>query len=255
MKTIEFYHALEARLERSLSCAWDRDGVMVLRSPGKEVKKVLCCLDVTARAAEHAISCGFDVILSHHALIFTPLASLRSDDPIAARAASLYENDVAVFSFHTRLDAADGGVNDVLSDLFSLRSRESFLVDGQPMGRVGALSRPVSGKTLAKKAKELLSCPAIRVNLPDKKISKLAVIGGSGGGSYKEAIAAGADALLTGEASHHVMLDAADAGLCILTAGHDYTERPVAFRLAELCRAIDPEIRAECFADIPLPTV
>ena len=50
-------------------------------------------------------------------------------------------------------------------------------------------------------------------------------LGGSGGDYYREAIAAGAQAFITGEIGYHVALSAVDEGLCILEAGHDCTER------------------------------
>ena len=59
----------------------------------------------------------------------------------------------------------------------------------------------------------------------DRMISRVAVLGGSGGDYYRDAIAGGAQAFITGEIGYHVAMSAVDEGLCILEAGHDCTER------------------------------
>ena len=255
MTVTELYKALEERLPRTLSCDFDRDGIMVLPNAKKEVKKALCCLDCTPEIAERAIKGEFDLVVTHHPLIFHALASLAEYNPIASIAGTLYKNDIAVFSFHTRLDCAEGGVNDRLADLFGLQSRESFPVDGQPMGRVGVLPEKMTGRELAQRAKELLSCPSVRITCPDKEISRFAVLGGAGSGAIDTAISVGADAFLTGEMRHHEYLDAAEKGLCMLTVGHDYSERLIALRLKEIIAEIDPKIDCECFLQISSDTL
>ena len=50
-------------------------------------------------------------------------------------------------------------------------------------------------------------------------------MGGSGGDYYRAAIAAGAEAFITGEIGYHFALNAVDEGLCVLEAGHAATER------------------------------
>jgi putative NIF3 family GTP cyclohydrolase 1 type 2 len=59
----------------------------------------------------------------------------------------------------------------------------------------------------------------------DAKIETVAVLGGSGGDFAAAAHAAGADALVTGEAKHHHFLEAAEFGLLLVEAGHFATER------------------------------
>jgi putative NIF3 family GTP cyclohydrolase 1 type 2 len=56
-------------------------------------------------------------------------------------------------------------------------------------------------------------------------ISRVAVVPGSGGSFLQAAKAAGADALVTGEAKHHHFLEAAALGVLLAEAGHYDTER------------------------------
>lgn len=156
------------------------------------------------------------------------------------RALELYSSGIALFSFHTRFDCGKGGVNDELSALFGLEEVCSFPVEGLPMGRIGKLPKAFSAKELAEKVKAVLGCKSLRLTLDRKEIRRLAVLGGSGGDAFKEALAAGADGYLTGEAGYHEMLDAADRGLCMVVAGHDYTENPAAEALGRQIKELLP---------------
>ena len=71
----------------------------------------------------------------------------------------------------------------------------------------------------------------------------MAVLGGAGGDYLYPAAAAGADALVTGEAKHHEYLDAARMGLTLLDATHYATEQVVLRPLAETLSASFPEVR------------
>lgn len=240
MTVEQLYEALEERFPRSLSCSWDHDGKMVLPEGGREVTKVLCCLDCTDGAIERAKEEGCELILSHHPLLFRPFYALNREEPNVRKALDLYSSGIALFSFHTRFDCGKGGVNDELSALFGLEEVRPFLVEGLPMGRIGKLPKALSTEELASKVKAVLGCKSLRLTLDRKDIQWLAVLGGSGGDAYKEALAAGADGYLTGEAGYHEMLDAADQGLCMVVAGHDYTENPAAGALGRNVKELLP---------------
>ena len=55
-------------------------------------------------------------------------------------------------------------------------------------------------------------------------IERLAIVSGAGGDFIPEALAAGADGLLTGEAPERSMADAREAGIHLFAAGHYATE-------------------------------
>ena len=75
-----------------------------------------------------------------------------------------------------------------------------------------------------------------------KPVRRLAVISGAGGSLFAEAIAEGADCLLTGEANHHHALDAKRLGLSLIAAGHYATEFPVTAAVAAALRTALPEV-------------
>ena len=241
------YKALEELYPPSLSCSWDHDGIMVMKNGEKEVKKVLVALDCTNDCAKRAIMGGYDLIVTHHPLFFKPLDALCPTTPLLSRGLLLYEKGISVFSFHTRLDCVSGGVNDVLSGLLLLNDVESFLVDELPMGRIGTLPEALSGEEFAAILKEKLGVGAVFCNLPDKRIKKVALLGGSGGAEWKDAQKAGADCYVTGEAGYHHQLDAAEQGLCIMVCGHDHTEKAVCRRIKEDLLALCPSLQVDIF--------
>jgi dinuclear metal center YbgI/SA1388 family protein len=218
----------------SLSCEWDRDGLMVCPDPDRIVRRVLVTLDVTPGAVQRAIEGGADVILSHHPLLFRPLPVLTHDHPTADKVMKLLTAGISVLCFHTRADAAPGGVSDLLASAMGLTDVTSAGEDG--ILRVGRLPHAATAATLAQDVKRALASPAVIVGDAGKEIRVLAVCGGEGKDMVEPALASGADALLVGRAGYHTLLDAAEAGLTVLEAGHWYTEIAVTDLFARLVR-------------------
>ena len=92
---------------------------------------------------------------------------------------------------------------------------------GKGIGIVAKIEDEISVGEYAKKVKEAFSLENVMVfgNL-DTKISKLAVVPGSGRSMISEAKSTGADVFLTGDIGHHEGLDAVDMGMCVIDAGH-----------------------------------
>ena len=93
----KFYATLSARIPATLSEEWDNDGEMCVPSPTRQVKRVLCTLDACDEVVDKAINEGYDLILSHHPLIFRGVSALNTHDPVAKRLIRLVQNDIAVF--------------------------------------------------------------------------------------------------------------------------------------------------------------
>lgn len=70
----------------------------------------------------------------------------------------------------------------------------------------------------------------------ERKVSKIGVVGGSGGRFWKLAKSAGCDVLLTGECQHHEGLEASETGFALIEAGHYHTEQPGMVTLASRLR-------------------
>ncbi|MDH7570514.1 MAG: Nif3-like dinuclear metal center hexameric protein, partial [Armatimonadota bacterium] len=94
---------------------WDNVGLQV-GNPGREVSRVLACLDVTPATVAEARQLNAQCILAHHPLIFKPLASLREDWTLCGLAAALVRSNIALYVMHTNLDNACPGTTDALAD-------------------------------------------------------------------------------------------------------------------------------------------
>ena len=225
-KISEIYHFLERALPSSLSCDWDNDGLMVCASSEAEVKKILFALDITPAVVEYAEKIGVDLIISHHPLIFSGIRRMDGHDGTTRKVMSLLRNGISAMSFHTRLDAANGGINDILAKLFSLSDVEKFGVDGDMAARIGTLPEPMAFEDFCRLTKNILRAPAVCGAKGGETVSRLAVLGGSGKDYIREAQKMGADTYLTGEVNYNYLLEAAENGLSIVTAGHYHTEAP-----------------------------
>lgn len=240
MTVTELFSKLEERIPRALSCEWDNDGLMCCPDPQAEVKKVLFTLDVTEQAVDYAVAGGFDLIVSHHPMIFRPLKGIT--DP---KYVKLIRNGITVMSFHTRLDAKEGGVNDVLASLFDLR--DTVRLNGEGIGVVGTLPQAMPPADFAALVKETLCCPKLEVILTGRPCHRIAVVGGDGKDFLGDAALAGADTYLTGSMSYNSMTDGEALGMNLLAAGHYETEQPVLTALAADIQAIAGGVAYEIF--------
>ncbi len=107
---------------------------------------------------------------------------------------------------------------------------------GAGLGRVGDLPEPMSLGDLARRCGLELGNPTVRISGgdPGMVVRRIAVCGGSGAKLAREAIAAGAQVLITGDVGYHESQEAAAAGLAFIDAGHYHTEWPVLPYLASL---------------------
>ncbi|MBQ8407653.1 MAG: Nif3-like dinuclear metal center hexameric protein [Clostridia bacterium] len=249
MKVIELYNKLSEIIPPSLSCSWDRDGLESCPEPEREVKRVLISLDTTNEVIDKAIADGADVIVSHHPLFFGGLGNINTLTFDGARAVKLAKHNIATMSFHTRLDALEGGVNDILAELIGLKNVET--VGDEGIVRIGELSAELDVMDFAKSVKERLSCgqsekeARVAICPANRSVKRVAVLGGSGGDDIRVAAQAGADTYLTGELKYHERLSAADFGVNLVCAGHFFTEYPVCAFLERTVKALLPEARVE----------
>ena len=251
MTVKELYAYLNEKIPPSLSCPWDNDGMMCCPDPDAPVRRVLVALDITADVVKKAQEGGYDLILSHHPLIFSPLRALNHEDAIAKKVIELIKSRIAAFSFHTRLDAVEGGVNDVLAEKIGLCNVRAFGADGEAIGRIGELAQTLTLAEFATLVKKATGAPIVTVSDAGRAVKRVAVLGGSGSDDVIPAILAGADTYLTGELKHNWLTEAPERSINLIAAGHFYTENPVCERLRELVLEADPTIAVDVIDSNP----
>lgn len=131
---------------------------------------------------------------------------------------------------------------EVAYDLYPLKNDAGSL----GIGRIGTLETPTTLGAFSQTVKAALSADGLRVlGDPQQKIKKVAVAGGSCGDMWYKAFKAGADAFVTSDVKYHDALEAHEAGLAILDAGHWATEAPVLDLLQQRLLAVDPTLTLE----------
>lgn len=214
---------LQTLAPSELACSWDNVGLLV--DAGMPVSRVLTTLDITAAVVQEAVENNCQLIVSHHPVIFDPLKHISAGDVPAL----LIKNNISAICMHTNLDAAPGGVNDVLADLLRIENRRDF---ADNCGRIGTLNVPTTAQQLAETCSRMLHthCKFVEADHP---VEKLAEVSGAGGSYLQQAIDEGADCLVTGEAAHHIAILAKQKGVGLVVAGHWGTEHPVVFALTD----------------------
>ena len=244
----ELYQRLEERIPHELSCEWDNDGLMCCYDLQREVKRVLVALDITEAVVLRAVNEQYDLIVSHHPLIFRPLGALTPMDSVAKKVMTLLSSQISAMSFHTRLDAVEGGVNDVLA-------KKLGLVDVLPfegIGRIGSVEHPTSLEEFAGVVKEVTGAEYVQISDGGKPVRRVALLGGAGGDEAECARTLGADTYLTGELKHHQLTEAPEKGMNLIMGGHFFTENPVCERLCELLLSIDPDLTVSVMNSNPV---
>ena len=255
MTVKELYEYYDEIIPKFLSAEWDNDGLMCCPSPEKKVKTALFALDITDSVIEQAIIKNVDVIISHHPIIFTKLKAINQDDFVSKKIIKLIQNDIAAFSFHTRLDSVSGGVNDILCYMLDIAKTKGFGGDSKLLGREGYLPLEMSVPDFAALVKKTLSADNVTFADCGKPVHHVAVLGGKGSDYISDAMTLGADTYLSGELGYHNMNDCKDFGINLIEAGHFFTENPVCSKLAQIAKKADPSIKCETIKSYTVKTI
>lgn len=243
MTVKELYGKFAERIPEALREPWDNDGLMCSADTSAEVRKALVTLDVTEEIVDYAIQYGFDLIVSHHPLIFKPLASMTEENHISRKVIKLLCTGVSVFSFHTRADKVYGGVNDCLCDLLGMFDTEPF---GEGLlGRIGNVGDDPTLEDFAYKVKMVTGSDGVRYADGFNSIRRVAVVGGGGKSFIRDAIAEGADTFVSGDIGYNVMEEAPEMGINLIEAGHYFTEQPVTDFFRQLLVGFDQDLYVE----------
>jgi dinuclear metal center YbgI/SA1388 family protein len=178
---------------------------------------------------EEAEELGADLILAYHPPIFSGFKRLRASHPGESLVVRALRGGVSIYSPHTALDAAPGGMNDWLAQTFGPGTSVPILPDPEipsaGVGRLMELEVPISVDEAVQRAKSYLGLRHVRVSraASAERIRSVAVCPGAGGSVFEKV--AHADLLLTGEMRHHDVLARRARGTHIILTDHTNTER------------------------------
>ncbi|MBP8301591.1 MAG: Nif3-like dinuclear metal center hexameric protein [Planctomycetes bacterium] len=211
-----------------LAADWDNTGLLVEPKARRgSCARLLLTIDLTDEVVAEAVKMRADLVVAYHPPIFQGMKRLHHADGKQRAVLHAVAAGLAVYSPHTALDAAPGGIAEWLT--------EGVLAGAQPedlrpcgdgdFGRVVQLPKAIPFSQLLLRIKKHLSVRSLQVARPSKApsaVRTVAVAAGAGGSVLRSACA---DVFLTGEMSHHDTLAVVGGGASVVVAGHSNTER------------------------------
>jgi dinuclear metal center YbgI/SA1388 family protein len=184
---------------------WDNVGLIVGRH-NQPVRRVLVALELRDEVLDEARDAECDAVVTHHPPIFPSLAAITDDGPPGELVLRAAESHVSVLAAHTNLDAARGGLNEIMAEALGIQ-------DGAPLapaasdplaglGRVG----PAEERTLQQLAADAARAFGARAAFSGDafaRVRRVACCTGSGAGMVGDARTAGADAYVTSDLKYH----------------------------------------------------
>jgi dinuclear metal center YbgI/SA1388 family protein len=249
MRIKEIIQALERFAPLPLQDGFDNAGLQVGLTEA-EATGALLCLDVTEAVVDEAVARGYNLIISHHPLLFKGLKSVTGRTYVERCLMKAIKNDIVVYSAHTNLDNASGGVNYKIAEkiglydvhILELKSGE----EGAGSGVIGELKEPETETEFLKRIKRLFEVGCVKHNhLNGRLIRRVALCGGAGAFLLPKAVAEGADVFITGEVRYHDYFDYEDR-ILIAEIGHyeseQYTKEIFYSIIRELCPTLEVEM-------------
>jgi dinuclear metal center YbgI/SA1388 family protein len=198
-----------------------------------EVKKIACGVSASRQLFEQAAEAGAQMVIVHHGLFWE--RDTRVIGPVMReRLRALFDADLSLLAYHLALDAhPEIGNNAILAGELGIDDKERFL----EWGWGGRLEEPVSIAELSARVQEVVGRMPLVFSYGPERVERLAVVSGGAARHVADAIAAGYDCFLTGEADEPTKHTAKEAGIHFIAGGHYATEtsgvQALARRIAE----------------------
>ena len=218
------------------------------------VRGVAAAVDASLAAIEATVAAGANLLVVHHGLFWGGARPITG--VLRRKLALCFAHDVAIYATHLPLDAhPEFGNNALLARALGL----------EPTGRWHDYKGTAIGVTadtdlavddLVARARTFATAHGHHVVATPydhaRRARRIALCtgGGASSDSIREALALGADVLVTGEGPHHTAVEAREQGLVIVYAGHYATET---LGVRALARWVGDHLHVPV-ADIDLPT-
>ncbi|MHC4217425.1 MAG: Nif3-like dinuclear metal center hexameric protein, partial [Planctomycetota bacterium] len=167
MQVSRVIEVLESIAPPDYAAEWDNVGLLI-GSPQWQASSLLLTIDLTRAVLGEALDGGSRMVMAYHPPIFEPLIRLTDATARQQIALEAARGGVAVYSPHTALDAAPGGIND-------------WIAKGLGTGDIRALV-PQPVLPASEQCKVVTFCPADAV---DRLRSALATGGAGRIGKYE----------------------------------------------------------------------
>ncbi|MEK1942697.1 MAG: Nif3-like dinuclear metal center hexameric protein [Pseudomonas sp.] len=190
-----------------------------------QVRRIVSGVTASQALIDAAVEADADVVLVHHGYFW------KGENPCIVgmkqrRLKTLLTNDISLLAYHLPLDLHPQVGNNV-----QLAQQLDITVEGpldpdnnKVVGLVGSLDEPMSARDFARRVQDVLGREPLLIE-GSQMIRRIGWCTGGGQGYIDQAIAAGVDLYLTGEASEQTVHSARENDISFIAAGHHATER------------------------------
>ena len=190
-----------------------------------QVRRIVSGVTASQALLDAAVEAGADLVLVHHGYFW------KGENPCITgmkrrRLQTLLGNDISLLAYHLPLDLHPEVGNNV-----QLARQLDITVEGpldpdspRVVGLLGSLAEPLSPRDFARRVQDVLGREPLLVE-GQGMVRRIGWCTGGGQGYIDDAIAAGVDLFLTGEASEQTFHSARENGISFVAAGHHATER------------------------------
>jgi len=193
----------------------------------REVRKIVTAVSASRALFTRAVDREADAIIVHHGVLWNANEPPRLVGSFRERIRILLANDVSLIAYHLPLDrhmelgnAAQLGLRLGLSELEPFADHQ-----GVSAGVCGVFREPVDADEFFSAVAEATDREPQVFEGNRREISSVGIVTGAAEREYHQAVAAGLDAYITGEATEWVLHQAAEDGVHFVAAGHYATER------------------------------
>jgi len=218
-----------------------------------EVRRIVTAVSASRELFNRAVEFDADAVIVHHGILWNSSEAARIIGSFRDRIRLLIENRISLIAYHLPLDRhLELGNAAQLALRLGLEELEPFgMHNGAPAGVCGLFPEPVDAEEFFAAIGE--ACEREPQVFPGRElmVSSVGIVTGGAQREFHQAVAAGLDAYVTGEATEWVMHQAAEDNVHYVAAGHYATET---FGIRALGRWIAEHHGLEVeFVDIPNP--
>ena len=190
-----------------------------------QVRRIVSGVTASQALLDAAVEAEADVVLVHHGY-FWKGEDARVTGMKRRRLQTLLEHDISLLAYHLPLDLHPEVGNNV-----QLARQLDITVEGpldpdnlKVVGLVGSLAEPLSARDFARRVQEAMGREPLLIE-GSAMIRRVGWCTGGGQGYIDQAVAAGVDLYLSGEASEQTFHSARENDISFIAAGHHATER------------------------------
>ncbi len=217
VKLEEIINYFETWAPEKSAAHWDNTGLQI-KSPKLNIKNVLAALDINNNVIDLLNRVSYDLVITHHPLFFRPVKKIDCSRDTGRVIDLFVKKNINLYSAHTNLDLAPGGVNDCLIKSYGLKADEGQAFYENPGKWYINENKYDLNYFISKNGGQIRGCKQ------NKEIKRIAFCCGSGRSLVNDLIDYEIDLYITGELNYHDYIFCELNSISVLELGHKESE-------------------------------